>query len=207
GAGAGAWDGRRPAVCRGRRHRRRSRAGGPGQGRGAVVVPRRPALVRRQLAAVLRRRGRGAPAPACARLPPRPLGDVWRDNRDMKITAGELNRATLGRQLLLGREPLGVADAVRRVAALQAQHPASPYLALWNRLAGFDPADLDAALANYTVVRSTLMRIAMHAVHAGDYRMFREAMEPTLRASRLGDPRFMASGLTLDDADALIPEL
>ena len=125
----------------------------------------------------------------------------------MKITAGELNRATLGRQLLLGREPLGVADAVRRVAALQAQHPASPYLALWNRLVGFDPADLDAALASYTVVRSTLMRLAMHAVHVADYQMFRQAMEPTLRASRLGDPRFTASGLTLDDADALIPEL
>jgi len=37
------------------------------------------------------------------------------------ITARELNRATLARQLLLGREPLGVADGVRRLLALQAQ--------------------------------------------------------------------------------------
>jgi len=59
------------------------------------------------------------------------------------ITARELNRATLARQLLLRREPLGTADAVRRLLALQAQQPASPYLALWNRLDGFDPAELD----------------------------------------------------------------
>ncbi len=44
------------------------------------------------------------------------------------MTAQALNRATLGRQLLLQRESLGVADAVRRVVALQAQEPASPYL-------------------------------------------------------------------------------
>ena len=125
----------------------------------------------------------------------------------MKITARTLNRATLARQLLLRREPLDADAAVKRVVALQAQHPASPYIALWNRLTGFDPAGLDAALASRTVVRATLMRVTMHAVHAADYPAFREAMEPTLRASRLGDRRFTASGLTAADADALIPEL
>jgi hypothetical protein len=125
----------------------------------------------------------------------------------MKITARALNRATLARQLLLRRESLGVADAVRRVVALQAQQPASPYLALWNRLIGFDPADLDAALGAHRVVKGTLMRITLHAVDAADYRAFREAMEPTLRAARLGDPRFRATGLTVGDADALVPEL
>jgi Winged helix DNA-binding domain len=125
----------------------------------------------------------------------------------MRITAQELNRATLARQLLLGRVPLGAVDAVRRVVALQAQQPASPYVALWNRLAGFDPADLDAALAGHQVVKATLMRITLHAVHAEDYRAFREAMEPSLRASRLGDPRFTASGLTAGDAVELIPDL
>ena len=86
----------------------------------------------------------------------------------MGITDRQLNRATLERQLLLRREPLTVADAVRRIVALQAQEPASPYLALWNRLAGFDPADLDAALTDRTVVKATLMRITLHAVHAED---------------------------------------
>jgi hypothetical protein len=101
------------------------------------------------------------------------------------ITARELNRATLGRQLLLERAPLSVTDGVRRVVALQAQQPASAYLALWNRLDGFDPAELDSAFAGQQVVRAQLMRVTMHAVHAEDHQAFREAMDPTLRASRL----------------------
>lgn len=124
----------------------------------------------------------------------------------MRITARELNRSTLARQLLLQREPLGAADAVRRVVALQAQQAASPYLALWNRLAGFDAADLDAAFAGHDVVKSTLMRITLHAVHIDDFRAFHEAVQPSLRAARLGD-RFTVSGLTAEDADALVPEL
>ncbi|MFH8370980.1 winged helix DNA-binding domain-containing protein [Streptomyces sp. NPDC018031] len=125
----------------------------------------------------------------------------------MTITARALNRATLARQLLLHRESIDVADAVRRVVALQAQEPASPYLALWNRIGGFDPAALDAAAAGFQTVRSTLMRVTLHLVHAEDYPAFRAAMEPTLRASRLGDARFRASGLTAADADALLPDL
>ncbi|WP_031081326.1 winged helix DNA-binding domain-containing protein [Streptomyces sp. NRRL WC-3549] len=125
----------------------------------------------------------------------------------MVISASSLNRATLARQSLLRREPLDAADAVRRVVALQAQQPASPYIALWNRVAGFDPDGLDAALAGLHTVRSTLMRITLHVVHADDYRDFREAMDPTLRGSRLGDRRFRDSGLTAADADALLPDL
>jgi Winged helix DNA-binding domain len=123
------------------------------------------------------------------------------------ITERELNRATLARQLLLDRAPLSVTDAMRRVVALQAQQPASAYLALWNRLADFDPAELDEAFASHRVVRAQLMRVTMHAVHAQDHQVFREAMEPTLRASRLGDPRFRASGLTAEDADGLMSGL
>jgi Winged helix DNA-binding domain len=91
----------------------------------------------------------------------------------VRITAGELNRATLARQLLLSREALSATDAVRRVAALQAQQPASPYLALWNRVSGFDPGELDAAFAGHQVVGAQLMRITMHAVHAEDHQAFR----------------------------------
>ncbi|MGW6737567.1 winged helix DNA-binding domain-containing protein [Streptomyces sp. NPDC055013] len=122
------------------------------------------------------------------------------------ITARELNRATLSRQLLLEREPLTAVDAVRRVVALQAQHPASPYLALWNRVAGFAPAELDTAFSGRAVVKATLMRITLHAVHVGDYPVFRAAMQPTLYASRLGF-RFADAGLTPADANELVPEL
>ncbi|MFJ4000184.1 winged helix DNA-binding domain-containing protein [Streptomyces parvus] len=124
----------------------------------------------------------------------------------MTITARGLNRSTLARQLLLRREPLDAVEGVRRVVALQAQQPASPYLALWNRLADFDPAGLDAAFTGHAVVKATLMRLTLHAVHAEDHAVFREAMHPVIRASRLG-PRFTASGLTAEDAEKLVPGL
>lgn len=124
----------------------------------------------------------------------------------MTITARALNRATLSRQLLLAREPLTASEGVRRVVALQAQHPASPYIALWNRLMGFAPEDLDAAFAERSVVKATLMRITLHAVHAEDYPAFRAAMRPVLYASRLGD-RFTASGLSAADGEELVAEV
>ncbi|MET8390186.1 winged helix DNA-binding domain-containing protein [Streptosporangium canum] len=89
--------------------------------------------------------------------------------------------------------------------ALQAQQPASPYLALWNRLTAFDPVDLD--VAGHTLVKATLMRITLHVVHADDHPAMHAAMQPTLRAARLGDARFTVSGLRAADADALLPEL
>lgn len=124
----------------------------------------------------------------------------------MGITARELNRATLARQLLLEREPLEVVDAVQRLVALQAQHPASPYIALWNRLRDFAPADLDTAFAERTVVKATLMRITLHAVHADDWPAFRAAVQPTLRAARF-DSRLTATGVTPQEAEALAARL
>jgi Winged helix DNA-binding domain len=122
------------------------------------------------------------------------------------ITAAGLNRATLGRQLLLERGALGVEDAARRVVAIQAQQPASPYIALWNRLAGFDPADLDAAFTSRRLVKATLMRFTLHVVHASDHLALHTAMQPTLQ-SRLADPRYHGSGLRPADADGVIAEL
>ncbi|MET8975931.1 winged helix DNA-binding domain-containing protein [Streptomyces sp. NPDC004539] len=117
-----------------------------------------------------------------------------------------LGRATLARQLLLRRERLAVPEAVRRVVALQAQQAASPYLALWNRVAGFDPAELDTAFAERVVVKATLMRITLHAVHADDHLPFRGAVQQTLYAGRLGYA-FAEAGLTPADANRIVPEL
>lgn len=125
----------------------------------------------------------------------------------MDVTAAELNRATLHRQLLLRREPLTVPEAVRRVVAVQAQEPASPYLALWNRVDPFGPADLDAAFAERTVLKATLLRATLHAVHAGDHPAFHAAMADSLRGARVADARFTGSGLTAADTDALLPDL
>jgi hypothetical protein len=122
----------------------------------------------------------------------------------MGITSRQLNRATLARQLLLEREGADVVDAVRRVVALQVQEPASPYIALWSRLAEFDPSWLDDAFADRALVKATLMRITLHAVAGDEYTVFHQAMLPILRASRLTDRRYTSTGLTADDADAAL---
>ena len=109
--------------------------------------------------------------------------------------------------MLLGREKLSVVDSVHRVVALQAQEPPSPYVALWNRIADFDPVELDTAFTSHQVVKATLMRVTLHAVAADDYTTFHEGMTNTLRAARLNDRRFTATGLSAADADALIPSL
>jgi hypothetical protein len=125
----------------------------------------------------------------------------------VRLTPRDLNRATLARQLLLERAPLPPVDAIRRLLALQAQEPASPYLALWNRLSGFDPAALDAAFRSFAIVKAPLMRITLHAVAAEDRAPFHDAMRGNLRAARLGDPRFRSTGLSSDEVDALVPHL
>ncbi|SDF77395.1 Winged helix DNA-binding domain-containing protein [Lentzea fradiae] len=122
----------------------------------------------------------------------------------MTPTARQLNRATLARQMLLRREPVGPPAAVDRVVALQAQEPASPYIALWNRIAGFDPAVLDRAFTDGALRKASLMRITLHAVTAADHEVFHHAMLPVLRASRLYDKRFKGMDITIEQADALL---
>jgi hypothetical protein len=51
------------------------------------------------------------------------------------------------------------------------------------------------------------MRITLHAVAASDYPAFHEAMVPTLRAARLYDRRFTAEGVSIEEVDALTPDL
>ena len=118
-----------------------------------------------------------------------------------------LNRATLARQGLLARTRRSVPETVVGVVGVQAQEPAAPYVALWNRILDFDPAEVDRAFADGTVVKATLMRITLHAVARDDLPVLRSAMLRNLRAARLADRRFTDSGLTADDADAVVPAL
>ncbi|MBK8335024.1 MAG: winged helix DNA-binding domain-containing protein [Acidimicrobiaceae bacterium] len=83
-------------------------------------------------------------------------------------TREALTHETMVRQGLSSRRPVGVTDAVRSVLALQAQEPAAPYLALWNRIDDFDPSDLDRALADGAIVKASLFRFTLHAVDAND---------------------------------------
>lgn len=125
----------------------------------------------------------------------------------MKLSERSLNRATLDRQLLLERAGVSVPDATRRIMAIQAQHPASPYLALWNRITDLDLDRVDRAFADGALVKASLMRITLHVVDRDDHRAFRAAMLPSLRAAGFDDRRFTDTGMTVAEADALLSGL
>jgi hypothetical protein len=103
------------------------------------------------------------------------------------LSARQLNRATLARQLLLERARLGIVAATECIGGLQAQEPASPYIGLWTRLGGFQPADLDQAIAERTVVKGTLMRSTLHLVSAADYLHLWPAVVPMIEGIRRQD--------------------
>jgi uncharacterized protein YcaQ len=99
----------------------------------------------------------------------------WRMER--ALSARELNRATLARQLLLRRARLPVVKAVERLAGLQAQWAPAPYVGLWSRLEGFRRPTLERALRRGDAARGLLMRGTVHLVSAADYALFATALE------------------------------
>ena len=128
-------------------------------------------------------------------------------NPSAAVTERQLNRTTLGRQGLLQRQPGSCRQVVRQVVGLQAQDPVSPYLALWNRVEGFDPAELDDSFSRRLLVKASLMRITLHVVDRDDFGGYHAAMAASLRTARLNDKRFVPSGLSHDAVDALWPDL
>ena len=79
-----------------------------------------------------------------------------------------LNRALLARQMLLARETITPMNAIERLIGIQSQNPNSAYVALWSRIADFDPARLSSLLRTRKVVRIALMRSTIHLVSAKD---------------------------------------
>lgn len=126
------------------------------------------------------------------------------------LTHRELNRATLARQLLLERASLPVAEAVERVAGLQAQVVKPPFVGLWARLQGFAREDLVAALERREVVRAAAMRATIHLVAASDYLRLWTALHPALvRAFRgFNGPRIegLDLGPTIAESERLFAE-
>jgi hypothetical protein len=84
--------------------------------------------------------------------------------------AVEERRARLAhRHLLAGVADQSLVDVTHRFVGLHATDPATPYLSLWARMAGFRIADLDAALYEAkSVVKHLAMRRTLWVVKAGD---------------------------------------
>ena len=99
------------------------------------------------------------------------------------LSLREINRATLARQMLLGREDVSAYEAVGRLAGLQAQVPNPPYIGLWGRLRDFGRGDLTGLIEDRRVVRSSLMRATLHLTTAEDYLLLRPAIQAALDRS------------------------
>jgi hypothetical protein len=89
--------------------------------------------------------------------------------QDRVLSQHELNRALLGRQLLLERASLPLARAVERMGGIQSQYAPSSYVGLWSRLEGFEREALTRALERRSLIQATLMRNTIHIVSRRDY--------------------------------------
>ncbi|GGN90260.1 hypothetical protein GCM10011610_49190 [Nocardia rhizosphaerihabitans] len=118
------------------------------------------------------------------------------------LGARALNRATLARQFLLDRADIPVLDAVAHLCGVQAQEPQEPFLGLWSRVAGFDPADLDELLTGRQVVRAHLMRRTVHLVTAADALAWRGRHDAMLRQRVLTTYKQELAGVDLDELAA-----
>ena len=118
------------------------------------------------------------------------------------MALGELNRATLARQMLLSRQKTPVLGAIERLAGLQAQLARPPYIGLWSRVGGFQPEQLTRLARDRKVLRATLMRATLHVVSTRDYHVLRPTLQPMLSAAMHAVLKDRAKGLDLDGVTA-----
>ena len=92
---------------------------------------------------------------------------------------------------------MGPVAAIEALGGMQAQEPRPPFIGLWSRIRGFEPAQLRDALRSGAVVRAPLLRGTLHLVSAADFRGLRGACQPALDlATRVLRDR--AAGADLD---------
>ena len=97
-----------------------------------------------------------------------------------------LNRALLARQHLLDRDAPDPLALIEHLGGVQAQEPWAPYVALWTRIADFDPESLSTLIAERNAVRAVLMRTTIHLVSAADSLSLLALTRPVLDRSFKG---------------------
>ena len=113
----------------------------------------------------------------------------------LTLSTRALNRATLARQHLIAPSPMTGAEMVAYLNGIQAQAPQAPYLALWSRLAAFDPETLSVGLLDRSLVRIVTMRGTVHLHTAADALTMRALVQPALarRMTAMPDYRQLAT--------------
>jgi hypothetical protein len=93
------------------------------------------------------------------------------------LTARELNRATLARQLLLERRKRTPLQVIEHLIGMQAQWSPAPYVGIWTRTTEFKREQLERLLRRGDVLRPTAMRGTLHFVSKRDYPLLWHALE------------------------------
>jgi hypothetical protein len=88
---------------------------------------------------------------------------------ERRLSAAELNRTLLHRQMLLERSDLPLPRVVEGMGGIQMQYAPAGYIGLWSRMRSFRRPMLTRALEHRSVVQATLMRATIHTVSADDY--------------------------------------
>ena len=92
------------------------------------------------------------------------------------LTARELNRATLARQLLLERKKRAPLQVIEHLIGMQAQWSPAPYVGIWTRTTDFKREQLERLLRRGDVLRPTVMRGTLHFVSKRDYPLLWHAL-------------------------------
>jgi uncharacterized protein YcaQ len=81
----------------------------------------------------------------------------------------------------MSRNKENIVSIISDVGGLHAQSAETPYISLWNRMAGFQWKWLDELLNRQKLIAAHLMRVTLHIVPAGEFPMYFRATRDAMR--------------------------